>query len=46
MFNTSQPDSYMSYLPEEGWRVHDIYSDYLPESKFPSSYMPSGGCAP
>lgn len=41
-FNTSQPDTYESYLPDEGWRRHDTYSDYLPASKFSSGYVPSG----
>lgn len=41
-FNTSHPDSYLSYLPLEGWRQHDVNSDYQPHSKFPSDYMPSG----
>lgn len=42
LFDTTQPDSYQSYLPDEGWRRHDVYSDYLPASKFSSDYVPSG----
>ena len=41
-FNTSQPDCYISYLPEEGWRRHDVNSDYQPASKFPADYAPAG----
>jgi predicted dehydrogenase len=41
-FDTSQPDVYESYLPDEDWRRHEIQSDYLPASKFPSDYLPSG----
>jgi hypothetical protein len=42
LFDTSEPDVYRSYLPEEGWHTHRVMSDYLPDSKFPSDYMPSG----
>lgn len=42
LFDTAQPDCYQSYLPDEGWRRHTVYSDYLPASKFPSDYVPSG----
>lgn len=41
LFSTDQPVSYKSFLPEEGWRVHDVNSDHMPESKFPSDYVPS-----
>jgi predicted dehydrogenase len=42
IFDTSRPDVYESYHPGEGWRRHEVYSDYLPASKFPSDYLPSG----
>jgi len=42
LFSTDQPDCYQSFLPEEGWRTHKVNSDYLPASKFPSDYVPSG----
>jgi len=42
IFSTSQPDIYESYLPDEGWRRHEINSDYLPLTKYPSGYTPSG----
>ena len=42
IFSTSQPDIYESYLPGEGWRRHEINSDYLPLTKYPSGYTPSG----
>jgi len=42
LFNTSQPDIYESYHVNEGWRMHRIYSVYLPSSTFPSDYLPSG----
>jgi predicted dehydrogenase len=42
LFDTSQPDVYRTFLPEEGWRTHKVMSDYLPDSKFPSDYTPSG----
>jgi predicted dehydrogenase len=41
-YDTAQPDSYKTYLPEPGWQRHDVMSDYLPASKFLSDYMPSG----
>ncbi len=41
-FTTAQPDSYSTFLPELGWQRHDPMSDYLPVSKFPSAYVPSG----
>ncbi len=41
-FTSQTPDSYESYLPDEGWCRHEINSNYLPLSKFPSSYLPSG----
>lgn len=42
IYDTHQPDSYQSYLPELGWQKHNVYSDYLPDSKFLSHYMPAG----
>lgn len=42
LFDTSQPGLYQTFLPEEGWRTHKVMSDYLPDSKFPSDYTPSG----
>lgn len=42
LFDTSDPDIYRSYQPDEGWRRHDVFSDYLPASKFSSAYVPSG----
>ncbi len=42
IFDTSQPDIFETYQPEQGWQQHKIYSDYLPASKFPSDYLPSG----
>lgn len=42
LFDTAQPDTYMSYLPDEGWRRHDVYGDYKPSSTFYSGYSPSG----
>lgn len=41
-YDTAQPDSYGTYLPEHGWQRHEVMSDYLPASKFLSAYMPSG----
>ena len=41
-FDSAQPDIYMSYLPEQGWQRHDVYSDYHPSYKFYSGYSPSG----
>lgn len=42
LFSTSQPDSYESYLPDEGWRRYEVNSDYQPHTTFPSDYAPSG----
>jgi len=42
LFDTTHPDVYRSFLPEEGWVTHHVNSDYMPESKFPSDYTPSG----
>jgi len=42
LFSTSKPDFYETYLPDEGWRRHEVYSDYRPHSTFPSDYAPSG----
>ncbi len=42
LFDTAQPDIYLSYLPDGGWRRHDVYSDYQPSSKFYSGYSPAG----
>lgn len=42
MFNTAQPDCFESYLPNEGWRRHEVNSDYLPDSKFSADYVPAG----
>ncbi len=41
-FSTSQPNIYESYLPDEGWRRHKVYSDYRPSSTFHSDYLPAG----
>jgi predicted dehydrogenase len=41
-YDTAQPDSYETYLPDHGWQRHEVMSDYLPASKFLSDYMPSG----
>ncbi len=41
-YATSRPDVYETYLPDQGWRRHEVMSDYLPASKFPSDYAPSG----
>jgi predicted dehydrogenase len=41
-FSSQNPDCYESYLPDEGWCRHEVNSNYLPLSKFPSSYLPSG----
>jgi predicted dehydrogenase len=41
-YNTAQPDVYETYLPDLGWQRHEVMSDYLPASKYPSDYMPSG----
>ncbi len=42
IFDTSQPDVYQSYHLDQGWCSHEVYSDYLPTSNFPSDYLPSG----
>lgn len=42
LFSTSQPDAYETYLPDEGWRRHEVNSDYQPHTTFPSDYAPSG----
>ncbi|MBG0788559.1 MAG: Gfo/Idh/MocA family oxidoreductase [Anaerolineaceae bacterium] len=42
VFDTAQPDIYMSYLPEEGWQRHDVYGNYAPASKFYAGYSPAG----
>jgi predicted dehydrogenase len=42
LFSTSKPDRYETYLPDEGWRKHEVNSDYQPHSSFPSNYAPSG----
>jgi predicted dehydrogenase len=42
VFDTSQPDIYKSYIVDEGWRKHEKFGDYMPDSKFPSANAPSG----
>jgi predicted dehydrogenase len=42
LFDSAQPDVYRTFLPDMGWQRHDVMSDYLPVSKFPSDYLPSG----
>lgn len=42
IFNSAQPDVYETYKTEYGWQRHAVMSDYLPASKFPSDYTPSG----
>jgi predicted dehydrogenase len=42
LFDTSHPDVYRSFLPDEGWREHQAMNYYQPYSKFPSDYTPSG----
>lgn len=42
LYDTENPDSYETYLPEFGWQRHDVMSNYLPTSKFPTDYAPSG----
>lgn len=42
LFDTAKPDCYETFLPELGWQRHDIMSNYLPTSKFPADYAPSG----
>ena len=46
LYSTSRPDCYETYLPDEGWRLHEINSDYQPLSTFPSDYAPSGWLRP
>lgn len=41
-YSTAQPDSYKTYLPDEGWHTHHVLSDYQPFSEFPGKYVPSG----
>lgn len=42
LYNTTKPDEYETYLPEFGWQRYEVMSDYLPASKFPMDYAPSG----
>jgi predicted dehydrogenase len=42
LFDSAQPDCYYSFQNGESWHRHDVNSDYLPASKFPSDYVPSG----
>jgi hypothetical protein len=42
LFSSSQPDTYETYLPDEGRRKHEVNSDYQPLTTFPSDYAPSG----
>ena len=42
LFSTSQPDSYETYLPDEGWKRYNVNSDFQPHTSFPSDYAPSG----
>ncbi|MCB2202399.1 Gfo/Idh/MocA family oxidoreductase [bacterium] len=42
LFDTAQPDCYYSFQTGESWQRHDVNSDYLPASKFPSDYVPTG----
>ena len=42
VFDSAQPDTYETYTPKHGWQRHTVMSDYLPSSKFPSDYTPSG----
>lgn len=41
-YTTSQPDCFETYLPDAGWQRHEVMGDYLPSSKFPSDYAPTG----
>jgi predicted dehydrogenase len=41
-YTSTQPDCYETFLPGTGWQRHEVMSDYLPASKFPSNYAPSG----
>jgi predicted dehydrogenase len=42
LFDTTKPDCYETYLPKFGWQRHEVMSDYLPVTKFPADYAPSG----
>ena len=42
LFDTATPDCYESFLPEIGWQRHEVMSNYLPTSKFPADYAPTG----
>jgi predicted dehydrogenase len=42
LFSTANPDCYDTYLPDEGWRRHEVNSNYQPQTTFPSDYAPSG----
>ena len=42
LFSTTNPDSYQTYLPDQGWNTVKILSDYSPASTFPAHYTPSG----
>ncbi len=42
LFDSAHPDVYETFLPKSGWQRHEVMSDYLPTSKFPSDYLPSG----
>ena len=41
-FSTTQPDSYETYLSDQGWHKHQVLSDYTPEVQFPGKETPSG----
>jgi predicted dehydrogenase len=42
LYSTEKPDAYETYLPKLGWQRHEVMSDYMSTSKFPSDYLPSG----
>jgi predicted dehydrogenase len=42
IFDSAHPDVYETYTPEHGWQRHNVMSNYLPSSNFPSDYTPSG----
>jgi predicted dehydrogenase len=42
LFDSTRPDCYETYLPDEGWQRHEVNSDYLPASGFSSHYVPAG----
>lgn len=42
LFDTATPDCYRTFLPELGWQRHEVMSNYLPITKFPADYAPSG----